>query len=46
MVSKLVMTAAKTWRKLKGENRLPKVIQGIRFQNAVEVIQTPLPGAA
>jgi putative transposase len=28
MVFKLVMTAARTWRKLKGENQPPKVIQG------------------
>lgn len=35
MVFKLVMTAAKTWRRLKGENQLPKVIQGIKFTNGV-----------
>ena len=46
MVFKLVMAAAKTWRKLKGENQLPKVVQGIRFQNGVEVIQTPAQNAA
>ena len=27
MVFKLVVAAAKTWRKLKGENLLPKVVQ-------------------
>jgi transposase-like protein len=41
MVFKLVMAAAKTWHKLKGENQLPKVIKGVRFNNGVEVIQTP-----
>jgi hypothetical protein len=46
MVFKLVMAAAKTWRKLKGENQLPKVIQGIRFQNGVDVIQTTAQNAA
>lgn len=46
MVFKLVTAAAKTWRKLKGENQLPKVIQGITFQNGVEVIQTPAQNAA
>ena len=30
MVFKLVMAASRTWRKLKGENQLPKVIQGIK----------------
>lgn len=46
MVFKLVMAAAKTWHKLKGENQLPKVIQGVMFNNGVEVIQTPAPHAA
>jgi hypothetical protein len=45
MVFKLVNAAAKTWRRLKGENQLPKVVQGIKFQNGIEVIkmsaQTP-----
>src|SRR5262249_54808638 len=34
MVFKLVNAAAKTWRRLKGENQLPKVVQGIKFQTA------------
>ena len=34
MVFKLVNAAAKTWRRLKGENQLPKVVQGVKFQNA------------
>jgi putative transposase len=46
MVFKLVMTAAKTWRRLKGENQLPKVIQGITFTNGVKVINTPAQSAA
>src|SRR5437763_16114611 len=46
MVFKLVMTAAKTWRRLKGENQLPKVIQGVTFTNGVEVINTPAQSAA
>jgi hypothetical protein len=32
MVFKLVTAAAKTWRRLKGENQLPKVVKGVRFQ--------------
>ena len=39
MVFKLVMAAAKTWRKLKGENQLPKVICGVKFVDGVEVIE-------
>ena len=46
MVFKLVMGAAKTWRRLKGENQLPKVIQGVKFTNGVEVISTSTQSAA
>lgn len=37
MVFKLVMAAAKTWRKLKGENCLPLVIAGVKFTDGVAV---------
>ena len=37
LVFKLVMAAAKTWRRLKGENQLPKVIDGVRFKDGIEV---------
>jgi len=46
MVFKLVTAAAKTWRRLKGENQLPKVVQGVRFQNGIEVIEMPAHNAA
>jgi putative transposase len=46
MVFKLVMAAAKTWRRLKGENQLPKVIQGVTFTDGVEVTDTPAQSAA
>ena len=46
MVFKLVMAAAKTWRRLKGENQLPKVVQGVTFTNGVEVTKTPAQSAA
>ena len=46
MVFKLVMAAARTWRKLKGENQLPKVIQGVTFRDGVEVVNTPAQDAA
>jgi putative transposase len=46
MVFKLVMAAAKTWRRLKGENQLPKVIQGVTFRDGVEVTSTPAQSAA
>jgi len=46
MVFKLVMAAAKTWRRLKGENQLPKVVGGVTFRNGVEVADTPARDAA
>jgi transposase-like protein len=46
MVFKLVTAAAKTWRRLKGENQLPKVVQGVTFRNGVEVTSTPAQNAA
>ena len=46
MVFKLVMAAAKTWRRLKGENQLPKVVRGVTFRNGVEVTNTPAQNAA
>jgi hypothetical protein len=35
-----------TWRRLKGENQLPKVIAGIKFQNGIEVVRMPAHHAA
>jgi putative transposase len=46
MVFKLVMAAAKTWRRLKGENQLPKVVEGVKFQDGIEVTQMPSQSAA
>ena len=46
MVFKLAMAAAKTWHRLKGENQLPKLIQGVTFKNGVEVTNTPGQNAA
>src|SRR5467141_1422047 len=46
MVFKLVAAAAKTWRRLKGENQLPKVVRGVKFQNGIEVIELPAHHAA
>ena len=46
MVFKLVMAAAKTWRRLNGENQLPKVVRGVTFRDGVEVTDTPAQTAA
>jgi hypothetical protein len=41
MVFKLVMAAAKTWRRLMGEGQLPKVIAGVRFHDGAEITTIP-----
>jgi putative transposase len=46
MVFKLVMAASKTWRRLMGENQLPKLIAGVRFQDGTEVMPMPVHSAA
>jgi putative transposase len=46
MVFKLVMAAARSWRRLKGENQLPKPIRGVTLRNGVEVTETPAQTAA
>jgi len=46
MVFKLVIAAAKTWRRLKGENQLPKVVAGVTFRDGTEVIERPSTRAA
>jgi len=40
MVFKLVMAAARTWRKLKGENQLPKIIRSVKFADGSEIKST------
>jgi putative transposase len=46
MVFKLVMAAARSWRRLEGENQLPKPIRGVTLRNGVEVTETPAQTAA
>jgi len=46
MVFKLVMAAARTWRRLKGQNQLPKLIAGATFLDGIEVIETKPQSAA
>ena len=40
MVFKLVQTATKTWRRLKGANQLPRVIEGVTFTDGVAARDT------
>ena len=38
MVFKLVMAASRTWRRLQGQNQLPKVVNGIQFKDGIEAV--------
>ena len=38
MVFKLVDGAQKNWRRIDGHNQLPKLIQGVRFTDGIEII--------
>ena len=46
MVFKLVMAAARTWRRLKGDKLLPKVVAGVTFKDGTEVADVPADRAA
>ena len=46
MVFKLVMVASKTWRRLKGESQLPKLVAGVTFHDGTEVTPRPSTHAA
>ena len=38
MVFKLVEGAQKSWRRIDGPNQLPKLIQGVKLADGIEVI--------
>ena len=38
MVFKLIDSAQKSWRRIDGHNQLPKLIQGVKFTDGIEVI--------
>jgi putative transposase len=46
MVYKLVEAAQKSWRRLRGYNQLPKVIQGVKFTDGIEVVRPQAQAAA
>jgi putative transposase len=46
MVFKLVEAAQKCWRRLRGYNQLPKVIQGVKFTDGIEVVSPQAQPAA
>jgi len=39
MVFKLVIAASQTWRRLKGRNHLPKIIEAVKFSDGIEVTE-------
>ena len=45
MVFKLVMAASRTWRRLQGQNQLPKVVNGIKFKDGIETVAEIKPAA-
>jgi transposase-like protein len=46
MVFKLIIAASKSWRRLKGQNRLPMLIEGVKFTDGVAVYATTQTNAA
>ena len=46
MVFKLVEAAQKSWRRLRGHNQLPKVVQGVKFTDGIEVVRSQAQAAA
>ncbi len=46
MVFKLITAAAKTWRRLNGEDQVPKVIRGVTFRDGIEITEAASQGAA
>ena len=39
MVFMLITAAARNWRVLKGKNQLPKLIEGVKFRDGIEMIE-------
>ncbi len=46
MVLKLVMAASKTWRRLNGYEKLPRVIEGVTFTDGIQAAETQTRAAA
>jgi putative transposase len=41
LVFQLALTAEKRWRRIRGFKQLPEVVNGVRFQDGIAVIQEP-----
>jgi putative transposase len=46
MIFKLAEAAERSWRRLNGRNRLPKIILGIKFSDGIEVVRSQAQTAA
>src|ERR1700693_4870175 len=46
MIFKLAEAAEKSWRRLDGQNQLPKVILGVKFTDGIEVVRSQVQAAA
>jgi len=46
MVFKLVQAVQKSWRRLRGYNQLPKIVQGVKFSDGIEVVRSQDQAAA
>ena len=46
MIFKLAQVAEKSWRRLDGQNQLPKVIRNVRFNDGIEVVIEEVQAAA
>ena len=46
MIFKLAQAAEKSWRRLDGHNQLPKLIQGVKFTDGIEVVRSDAQTAA
>ena len=42
----MITTASKTWRQLMGNNQLPKIIEGVRFKDGMQIDETKTRAAA
>ena len=46
MVFTLIQAASKKWLRLKGRNQLPKLIEGVKFRDGIELTETNQNAAA
>ena len=45
MVFKLIMAAAKSWRRLQGQNQLPKIVRGVKFRDGIGIANQEMSAA-